>query len=161
MILTPTQSILFYFAEYILTALFVFLLTWKRTKLDLRKSISFRACLFRLAAAAGLGLLCVALMAGAYMAFFHLAPEGSRTNLILVLGIIQFLTVPFAYTLLFTAWYQRISLAPRGNWLSAVLILLYVISDLSAAYAAPTGIKFALLAVGSAAALFLPQAWKT
>lgn len=159
--MTSTQSILFYFAEYILTALFVFLLTWKRTKLDLRKSISFRACFFRLAAAAGLGLLCVALMAGAYMAFFHFAPNSPRTNLILVLGIIQFLTVPFAYTLLFTAWYQRISLAPRGNWLSAVLILLYVISDLSAVYTAPTGIKFALLAVGSAAALFLPQAWKT
>lgn len=159
--MTPTQSILFYFAEYILTALFIFLLARKKTMPDLRKAISFRACLFRLAAAAGLGLLCVALMAGAYMAFFHFAPESPRTNLIIVLGVIQFLTVPFAYTLLFTAWYQRISLAPRGNWLSAVLILLYILSDLSSVYAFPGGIKFALLAAGSAAALFLPQAWKT
>lgn len=158
--MSPSQSILFYFSEYILTALLIGVFTWKKTRLDIRKTISFRACLVRFAAAAGLGILAVALMAGAYMAFFHFAPE-SRPQLVLVLGIIQFLTVPAAYTLLFTAWHQRISMAPRGSWLSAVLILLYVTADLSAAYSLPGAVKYAVLAAGSAAALFLPEVWKT
>ena len=53
------------------------------------------------------------------------------------------------------SWIQRYRVYPRGRELSAVVILMYIISDLFM----PSDIKYAILVMGTVLALIFPNHW--
>lgn len=147
--MTPYDSNLFFTAEYVLSALIIAFLTYKKTALDVRRTISRKAFLKRLPLAAGAVALSILLMTGVYLLRLDLAK-----NLILI-GAIQLCMTLAANVILGASWIQRYRVYPRGRELSAVVILMYIIADLFM----PSGIKYAILVMGTVLALIFPNHW--
>ena len=147
--MTPYDSNLFFTAEYVLSALIIAFLTYKRTALDVRRPISRKAFLRRLPLAAGAVVLSILLMTGVYLLRLDFAK-----NLILI-GAIQLCMTLAANVILGASWIQRYRVYPRGRELSAVVILMYIIADLFM----PSGIKYAILVMGTVLALIFPNQW--
>ena len=145
--MTPYDSNLFFTAEYVLSALIIAFLTYKRTALDVRRPISRKAFLKRLPLAAV--VLSILLMTGVYLLRLDFAK-----NLILI-GAIQLCMTLAANVILGASWIQRYRVYPRGRELSAVVILMYIIADLFM----PSGIKYAILVMGTVLALIFPNQW--
>ena len=138
--MTPYDSNLFFTAEYVLSALIIAFLTYKKTALDVRRPISRKAFLKRLPLAAGAVVLSILLMAGVYL----LRLDFSKNLMTLAANVI-----------LGASWIQRYRVYPRGRELSAVVILMYIIADLFM----PSGIKYAILVMGTVLALIFPNQW--
>ncbi len=147
--MTPYDSNLFFTAEYVLSALIIAFLTYKKTALDVRRTISRKAFLKRLPLAAGAVALSILLMTGVYLLRLDFAK-----NLILI-GAIQLCMTLAANVILGASWIQRYRVYPRGRELSAVVILMYIIADLFM----PSGIKYAILVMGTVLALIFPNQW--
>lgn len=147
--MTPYDSNLFFTAEYVLSALIIAFLTYKETALDVRRPISRKAFLKRLPLAAGAVVLSILLMTGVYLLRLDFAK-----NLILI-GVIQLCMTLVANVILGASWIQRYRVYPRGRELSAVVILMYIIADLFM----PSGIKYAILVMGTVLALIFPNQW--
>ena len=147
--MTPYDSNLFFTAEYVLSALIIAFLTYKKTALDVRRTISRKAFLKRLPLAAGAVALSILLMTGVYLLRLD-----SAKNLILI-GAIQLCMTLAANVILGASWIQRYRVYPRGRELSAVVILMYIIADLFM----PSGIKYAILVMGTVLALIFPNQW--
>lgn len=147
--MTPYDSNLFFTAEYVLSALIIAFLTYKKTALDVRCPISRKAFLKRLPLAAGAVVLSILLMTGVYLLRLDFAK-----NLILI-GAIQLCMTLAANVILGASWIQRYRVYPRGRELSAVVILMYIIADLFM----PSGIKYAILVMGTVLALIFPNQW--
>ena len=147
--MTPYDSNLFFTAEYVLSALIIAFLTYKKTALDVRRTISRKAFLKRLPLAAGAVALSILLMTGVYLLRLEFAK-----NLILI-GAIQLCMTLAATVILGASWIQRYRVYPRGRELSAVVILMYIIADLFM----PSGIKYAILVMGTVLALIFPNQW--
>ena len=145
--MTPYDSNLFFTAEYVLSALIIAFLTYKRTALDVRRPISRKAFLKRLPLAAGAVVLSILLMTGVYLLRLDFAK-----NLILI-GAIQLCMTLAANVILGASWIQRYRVYPRGRELS--VILMYIIADLFM----PSGIKYAILVMGTVLALIFPNHW--
>ena len=146
--MTPYDSNLSFTAEYVLSALIIAFLTYKRTALDVRRPISRKAFLKRLPLAAGVWRSSL-LMTGVYLLQLDFAK-----NLILI-GAIQLCMTLAANVILGASWIQRYRVYPRGRELSAVVILMYIIADLFM----PSGIKYAILVMGTVLALIFPNQW--
>lgn len=147
--MTPYDSNLFFTAEYVLSALIIAFLTYKKTALDVRRPIFRKAFLKRLPLAAGAVVLSILLMTGVYLLRLDFAK-----NLILI-GAIQLCMTLVANVILGASWIQRYRVYPRGRELSAVVILMYIIADLFM----PSGIKYAILVMGTVLALIFPNQW--
>ena len=146
--MTPYDSNLFFTAEYVLSALIIAFLTYKKTALDVRRPISREAFLKRLPLAVAV-VLSILLMTGVYLLRLDFAK-----NLILI-GAIQLCMTLAANVILGASWIQRYRVYPRGRELSAVVILMYIIADLFM----PSGIKYAILVMGTVLALIFPNQW--
>lgn len=147
--MTPYYSNLFFTAEYILSAVIIAFLTYKKTPLDVRRTISRKALLKRLPMAAGAVLLSVLLMTGVYLLRLDF------TKNLIIIGVLQLFMTLSANVILGASWIQRYRVYPRGRELSAVVILMYIISDLFM----PSGIKYAILVMGTVLALIFPNHW--
>ncbi|MGN0954892.1 hypothetical protein [Dialister sp.] len=147
--MNPYHSNLFFIAEYILSALLMAFLTYKKTPLDVRKPISRKALLKRLPLAAAAVILSILLMTGVYLLHLDLTK-----NLILI-GILQLFMTLSANIILGSSWIQRYRVYPRGRELAAVVILMYIIADLFM----PSGIKYAILVMGTVLAFIFPNHW--
>lgn len=97
---------------------------FKGIPFDLKKSISKKPYIKRIALSLAIVLLGILAMTGTYL--LRLPRE---TN-VLVLGVIQIIMTPLGNLLLFSAWIQKLKNYPRGNLLGVVMILLYLIADL-------------------------------
>ena len=147
--MTPYYSNLFFTAEYILSAVIIAFLTYKKTPLDVRRSISRKDLLKRLPVAAGAVALSVLLMTGVYLLRLDF------TKNLIIIGVLQLFMTLSANVILGASWIQRYRVYPRGRELSAVVILMYIISDLFM----PSGIKYAILVMGTVLALIFPNHW--
>ena len=136
-------------AEYVLSALLIAFLTWRKSPLDVRKSISRKAFLKRIPIAAGAVILSILLMTGVYLLRLDM------TKNIILIGLLQLFMTLAANVILGASWIQRYRVYPRGRELSAVVILMYIISDLFM----PSGIKYAILVMGTVLALIFPNQW--
>ena len=94
-------------------------------------------------------VLSILLMTGVYLLRLDFAK-----NLILI-GAIQLCMTLVANVILGASWIQRYRVYPRGRELSAVVILMYIIADLFM----PSGIKYAILVMGTVLALIFPNHW--
>ena len=70
-------------------------------------------------------------------------------------GAQLFLTL-IANVILFSSWFQRYRVYPRGKELAAVVVLMYAVADLFM----PSGIKYGVLVVGILVGCLLPDSWK-
>ncbi len=148
--MTQNQATLFFLAEYGVTAIILFLCSMRHTFLDVKKTISRKAFLKRLPFVFLIAVIGIGGMAGAYVA--RLQGE----SFIVTVGACQLIMTACINTLLFGSWIQRYRIYPRGKELVTVVILMYVVADLFM----PSGIKYAVLMVGSALALGIPNAWR-
>lgn len=122
--MTETQTFIFYLGEYLLTFALLAACWRKGIPFDLKKSISKKPYIKRIALSLAIVLLGILAMTGTYL--LRLPRE---TN-VLVLGVIQIIMTPLGNLLLFSAWIQKLKNYPRGNLLGVVMILLYLIADL-------------------------------
>lgn len=148
--MTQHQATLFFLAEYGITALLLGLCCAGHTFLDIRKSIARKSFLKRLPFVVLLAFLGIGGMTGVYLLRLD------REMAIMALGGIQLVMTVAVNTLLFGSWVQRYRVYPRGKELAAVVILMYAVADLFM----PSGIKYAVLVVGTALALGLPDRWR-
>lgn len=148
--MTQHQATLFFLAEYGVTALLLWLCCMGHTFLDIRKSITRKSFVKRLPFVLLLAILGIGGMAGVYLL------RMDREMTIIALGGLQLLMTVAIDTLLFASWVQRYRVYPRGKELVAVVILMYAVADLFM----PSGIKYAVLVVGTALALGLPDQWR-
>lgn len=146
--MTETQAFIFYLGEYLLTFALLAACWWKSIPFDLKKSISKKPFIKRIALALCIVVLGIATMTGTYL--LRLSKE---TN-VLVLGAIQMVMTPLGNTLLFSAWIQKLKNYPRGNLLSLVMILLYIIADLFMPIAE---MKYAVIVIGTFTAFTLTK----
>lgn len=122
--MTENQTFIFYLGEYLLTFALLAACWFKGIPFDLKKSISKKPYIKRIALSLAIVLLGILAMTGTYL--LRLPRE---TN-VLVLGVIQIIMTPLGNLLLFSAWIQKLKNYPRGNLLGVVMILLYLIADL-------------------------------
>lgn len=122
--MTENQTFIFYLGEYLLTIALLAACWFKGIPFDLKKSISKKPYIKRIALSLAIVLLGILAMTGTYL--LRLPRE---TN-VLVLGVIQIIMTPLGNLLLFSAWIQKLKNYPRGNLLGVVMILLYLIADL-------------------------------
>ena len=148
--MTQHQATLFFLAEYGITAVILWLCYVGHTFLDVRKLISRKSFLKRLPFVLLAVLLGIGGMTGVYLLRLD------REMTIIALGGLQLLMTVVIDTLLFASWVQRYRVYPRGKELVAVVILMYAVADLFM----PSGIKYAVLVVGTALALGLPNQWR-
>jgi small-conductance mechanosensitive channel len=148
--LNPYQSNLFFTAEYVLSAIIIAFLTWKKTPLDVRRTISRKTLLKRLPIVIITVILSIGLMTGVYLLHLDLTK-----NLILI-GALQLIMTLVSNVILGASWIQRYRVYPRGKELAAVVILMYIIADLFM----PSGIKYAILLVGTVLAFIFPNRWE-
>ena len=73
----------------------------------------------------------------------------------IITGAQLFLTL-IANVILFSSWFQRYRVYPRGKELAAVVVLMYAVADLFM----PSGIKYGVLVVGILVGCLLPDSWK-
>lgn len=132
-----------------MSAVIIAFLTYKKTPLDVRRSISRKDLLKRLPVAAGAVVLSILLMTGVYLLRLDF------TKNLIIIGILQLFMTLSANVILGASWIQRYRVYPRGRELSAVVILMYIISDLFM----PSGIKYAILVMGTVLALIFPNHW--
>lgn len=132
-----------------MSAVIIAFLTYKKTPLDVRRSISRKDLLKRLPVAAGAVALSVLLMTGVYLLRLDF------TKNLIIIGVLQLFMTLSANVILGASWIQRYRVYPRGRELSAVVILMYIISDLFM----PSGIKYAILVMGTVLALIFPNHW--
>jgi hypothetical protein len=125
-------------------------MTWKKTPLDVRKTISRKAFLKRLPIVIITVILSIGLMTGVYLLHLDLAK-----NLVLI-GALQLIMTLISNVILGASWIQRYRVYPRGKELAAVVILMYIIADLFM----PSGIKYAILLVGTVLAFIFPNRWE-
>lgn len=114
-----------------MSAVIIAFLTYKKTPLDVRRSISRKALLKRLPVAAGAVVLSILLMTGVYLLRLDF------TKNLIIIGVLQLFMTLSANVILGASWIQRYRVYPRGRELAAVVILMYIISDLFM----PSGIK--------------------
>lgn len=148
--MTPYHSNLFFVAEYVLSALLIAFLTWRKSPLDVRKSISRKAFLKRIPIAAGAVILSILLMTGVYLLRLDM------TKNIILIGLLQLFMTLAANVILGASWIQRYRVYPRGRELSAVVILMYMVANLFT----PSGIKYAILLMGTVLAFIFPDRWE-
>ncbi len=148
--MTQNQATLFFLAEYGITALLLLFCYWRKNFLDIRKEISRKTCLKRLPFVILAAVLGIACMTGVYLF------RWDRETTIITLGAVQLLMTVAIDTLLFASWIQRYRIYPRGKELVTVVILMYAVADLFM----PSGIKYAVLVVGTALALGIPNRWR-
>ena len=148
--MTQNQATLFFLAEYGITALLLLFCYWRKNFLDIRKEISRKTCLKRLPFVILAAVLGIACMTGIYLF------RWDRETTIITLGAVQLLMTVAIDTLLFASWIQRYRIYPRGKELVTVVILMYAVADLFM----PSGIKYAVLVVGTALALGIPNRWR-
>ena len=148
--MTQNQATLFFLAEYGITALLLLFCYWRKNFLDIRKEISRKTCLKRLPFVILAAVLGIACMTGIYLF------RWDRETTIITLGAVQLLMTVVIDTLLFASWIQRYRIYPRGKELVTVVILMYAVADLFM----PSGIKYAVLVVGTALALGIPNRWR-
>lgn len=149
--MTPYQSNLFFIAEYILSALIIVFLTWKKTSFDARKPITRNTFAKRLPFVIIAVVLPIILMT-AIIVFSKFI--GVTTSSVLI-GTLQLLLTVTANVILGASWLQRYRVYPRGTELAIVVILMYIISDLFM----PAGIKYALLVGGTVLGFIFPDEW--
>ncbi len=147
--MNPHQSDLFFMAEYVLSALIILFLTYRKSAFDIRKPIDRKTFARRLPVVIITVLISIGLMTGVYL--LHLDP---RKNLWLI-GAIELLMTLISNVILGSSWLQRFQVYPRGRELAIIMILMFMVSDLFM----PSGIKYAILAVGTAIGLVLPNQW--
>ena len=148
--MTQNQATLFFLAEYGITALLLLFCYWRKNFLDIRKEISRKTCLKRLPFVILAAVLGIACMTGIYLF------RWDRETTIITLGAVQLLMTVVIDTLLFASWIQRYRIYPRGKELVTVVIFMYAVADLFM----PSGIKYAVLVVGTALALGIPNRWR-
>ena len=148
--MTQNQATLFFLAEYGITVLLLLFCYWRKNFLDIRKEISRKTCLKRLPFVILAAVLGIACMTGVYLF------RWDRETTIITLGAVQLLMTVAIDTLLFASWIQRYRIYPRGKELVTVVILMYAVADLFM----PSGIKYAVLVVGTALALGIPNRWR-
>ena len=148
--MTQNQATLFFLAEYGVTAVILLFCYFRKNFLDIRRGISRKACLKRLPFVVLAAVLGIACMTGIYLL------RWGRETTIIALGVVQLLMTVAIDTLLFASWIQRYQVYPRGKELVTVVILMYAVADLFM----PGGIKYAVLVVGTALALGIPNQWK-
>lgn len=149
--MTPYQSNLFFIAEYILSALIIVFLTWKKTSFDARNPITRKTFAKRLPFVIIAVVLPIILMT-AIIVFSKFI--GVTTSIVLI-GTLQLLLTVTANVILGASWLQRYRVYPRGTELAIVVILMYIISDLFM----PAGIKYALLVGGTVLGFIFPDTW--
>lgn len=147
--MNPHQSDLFFMAEYVLSALIILFLTYRKSAFDIRKPIDRKTFARRLPVVIITVLISIGLMTGVYL--LHLDP---RKNLWLI-GAIQLLMTLISNVILGSSWLQRFQVYPRGRELAIIMILMFMVSDLFM----PSGIKYAILVAGIAIGLILPNHW--
>lgn len=147
--MNPHQSDLFFMAEYVLSALIILFLTYRKSAFDIRKPIDRKTFARRLPVVIITVLISIGLMTGVYL--LHLDP---RKNLWLI-GAIQLLMTLISNVILGSSWLQRFQVYPRGRELAIIMILMFMVSDLFM----PSGIKYAILVAGIAIGLILPNQW--
>ncbi len=148
--MTQNQATLFFLAEYGVTAVILLFCYFRKNFLDIRRGISRKTCLKRLPFVVLAAVLGIACMTGIYLL------RWDRETTIIALGVVQLLMTVAIDTLLFASWIQRYQVYPRGKELVTVVILMYAVADLFM----PSGIKYAVLVVGTALALGIPNQWK-
>lgn len=149
--MTPYQSNLFFIAEYVLSAMMIVFLTWKKTSFDARKIISRKTFARRLPFVLISVLLPIVLMTVIIIFSGLLGNTASK----ILIGALQFLLTLLANVLLGASWLQRYRVYPRGSELCIVVMLLYIISDLFM----PAGIKYAILLGGTVLGFIFPDTW--
>jgi hypothetical protein len=149
--MTPYQSNLLFIAEYVLSAVIIVFLTWKKTSFDARRIISRKTFAKRLPFVILAVLLPIILMTVVIVFSKFIGP----TTSILLIGTLQSLLTIAANVLLGVSWLQRYRVYPRGTELCIVVILMYVISDLFM----PAGIKYAILVGGTVLGFIFPDTW--
>ena len=97
----------------------------------------------------------VALIAIGIMTAAYLLQLPQMTTLVIITGAQLFLTL-IANVILFSSWFQRYRVYPRGKELAAVVVLMYAVADLFM----PSGIKYGVLVVGILVGCLLPDSWK-
>lgn len=132
-----------------MSAVIIAFLTYKKTPLDVRRTISRKVLLKRLPVAAGAVVFSILLMTGVYLLRLDF------TKNFIIIGVLQLFMTLSANVILGASWIQRYRVYPRGRELSAVVILMYIISDLFM----PSGIKYAILVMGTVLALIFPNHW--
>lgn len=147
--MNPHQSDLFFMAEYVLSALIILFLTYRKSAFDIRKPIDRKTFARRIPVVIITVLISIGLMTGVYL--LHLDP---RKNLWLI-GAIQLLMTLISNVILGSSWLQRFQVYPRGRELAIIMILMFMVSDLFM----PSGIKYAILVAGIAIGLILPNHW--
>lgn len=147
--MNPHQSDLFFMAEYVLSALIILFLTYRKSAFDIRKPIDRKTFARRLPVVIITVLISIGLMTGVYL--LHLDPQ---KNLWLI-GAIQLLMTLISNVILGSSWLQRFQVYPRGRELAIIMILMFMVSDLFM----PSGIKYAILVAGIAIGLILPNHW--
>lgn len=149
--MTPYQSNLFFIAEYVLSAVMIVFLTWKKTSFDARKIISRKTFARRLPFVLISVLLPIVLMTVIIIFSGLLGNTASK----ILIGALQFLLTLLANVLLGASWLQRYRVYPRGSELCIVVMLLYIISD----FFMPAGIKYAILLGGTVLGFIFPDTW--
>lgn len=100
-------------------------------------------------------LIPVALIAIGIMTAAYLLQLPQMTTLVIITGAQLFLTL-IANVILFSSWFQRYRVYPRGKELATVVVLMYAVADLFM----PSGIKYGVLVVGILVGCLLPDSWK-
>ena len=134
--MTPHQANLFFIAEYVLTILILAFSAYRKNAFDWRKTIRRKTFIKRM-----LFLIPVALIAIGIMTAAYLLQLPQMTTLVIIL---------------FSSWFQRYRVYPRGKELAAVVVLMYAVADLFM----PSGIKYGVLVVGILVGCLLPDSWK-
>ncbi len=147
--MTQNQATLFFLAEYGITAVLLIFCYFRRNALDVRKTITRKTFLKRLPFVLLAVIIGIGGMTGTYLLRLD------REMTLLALGGLQLCMTVFIDTLLFASWIQRFRIYPRGKELVTVIILMYAVADLFM----PSGIKYAILVVGTAMAVGLPNQW--
>ena len=131
--MTPHQANLFFIAEYVLTILILAFSAYRKNAFDWRKTIRRKTFIKRMLFLIPVALIAIGIITGAQL----------------------FLTL-IANVILFSSWFQRYRVYPRGKELAAVVVLMYAVADLFM----PSGIKYGVLVVGILVGCLLPDSWK-
>jgi hypothetical protein len=140
--MTPHQANLFFIAEYVLTILILAFSAYRKNAFDWRKTIRRKTFIKRM-----LFLIPVALIAIGIMTAAYLLQLPQMTTLVIITGAQLFLTL-IANVILFSSWFQRYRVYPRGKELAVADLFM------------PSGIKYGVLVVGILVGCLLPDSWK-
>lgn len=148
--MTPHQANLFFIAEYVLSILILAFSAYRKNAFDWRKTIRRKTFIKRMIFLIPVALIAIGIMTAAY-----LLQLPQMTTLVIITGAQLFLTL-IANVILFSSWFQRYRVYPRGKELAAVVVLMYAVAD----FFMPSGIKYGVLVVGILVGCLLPDSWK-